>query len=185
MASAFYTISINQIAGTANSAGFVDSNSVTFYMANGNTPSTNVKSMDKKRANIRYTYVLNQLESMSNMYVSNIVATGANADTAPSNFTFTAEFENGASTLVTNDESNAGQFLTGTAAIKRCVARALTIPTRDVNAEIIGVEKTTAPANGGTANAAVRDGNMQRILTVGQLTNSIATAEAAVTVTAL
>jgi hypothetical protein len=92
----------------------------------------------KVRANVRYREIINQLAIVSNCYIEekadivgtnttpNVTAAAATGKVEPTSFIFKIIVEHGDASLSTTDELNAGQFLTSTDCIKRCVARALT-----------------------------------------------------------
>lgn len=185
MINTYYTVSISLIGGAGTSDGFIDNTKMPKYMANGSVPTTATQSINKVRANHRFDNMVANLGLMSNCYLSSISATGANAIAQATTFAFTLESEHGDAPLVTPDENNPGQTLSGTAAIKRCVARAITTSWADA-AEYYDPTSTTSQGtnNGGsTTSTAVRFGSRCEPVTVGALANSLTTAEAAITVT--
>jgi hypothetical protein len=181
MISTYYRVEIAAIAGTANAAGFVDATRVETYMMNGGAaPASYTNSTNKERANVRYKLVLENVQTMGNMYVSNVIATGATVDTAPTKIGMTFEVERGDSILYTRDELTPGVELSGANAIIRCVARAL-CETKVIRGEIYD-PTLSAPLN---SNAYARAGSRLEMITVGALSNSVTTAGASVTVTKL
>jgi hypothetical protein len=141
---AVYTITItNGITGSTPNDGFVDNLRIEDYYGSAGlvtTPSglTLALCKAKVRANVRYREIINQLAIVSNCYVAekadivgtnttpNVVAAAATGKVEPTSFIFKIIVEHGDASLSTPDELNAGQFLTSTNCIKRCVARALT-----------------------------------------------------------
>ena len=186
MLSTFYRVSIDAISGSGDSAGFVDPKNVEHYMENGgDAPASLTTSTDKVRANVRYKNVIEQLQLMGNLYVSNVVVTGGDVDTAPSNVAFTLEAERGDSFLTTRDEANTAVELTGANAITRCAARGLMETRQNYRYIVYDPTETTAAQNGSVSNAAARVGLRTMDFNVAALTNSTVTAEAAITVTRL
>lgn len=185
MPSTKYRIEITQINGTGNAAGFVDDKRIERYMAEGSTPTDLTASQNKERANLRYRFVLANLQSMGNLYVSDVVATGATADTAPTEFAFTVEAERGDDMLFTRDETAEGEELSGADAIKRCVARGLMAEQLGRLMDCYDPTTSTGVKDGAPAPAAVRTFNRVAPLDVAKLTNNLTTAEAAITVTKL
>jgi U3 small nucleolar RNA-associated protein 14 len=118
-----YHVNIAQITGTANSAGFVDNTKIENYTTE---PQAKSDALNKERANIRFIKIVDGLQVMGNMDLVNVVATGANATTAPTAFEFDLSVDKGDSILFTKDETT-GAEITGAAAIKRVIARALAL----------------------------------------------------------
>lgn len=125
-----YSITITN--GNTNSApqdGFVDNKRIEDYGLNLiSTPVslTLALSKAKRRGNLRYREIINQLSIVGNMYVvDNSFTSDATYHTEATSFAFQVIVEHGDASLTTPDELNAGQFLTGAACITRCVARAL------------------------------------------------------------
>jgi len=190
MLSTFYRVSIAAIAGTGDAAGFIDPTTVQTYMANNGVaptvpPSTLTTSTDKVRANVRYKDVVENLQLVANMYVSNIVVTGGTVDSAPSNVAFTLEVERGDSVLTTRDEANTAVEITGANAIVRCVARGLCESRINKLDAVYDPTLSTAAQNGSISNAAARVGLRLMNFNVAALANSVTTASASVTVTRL
>lgn len=186
MLSTFYRVSINAISGTGDNAGFIDTKTVELYMANGGAaPSTLATSTNKVRANVRYKHVIEQLQLMGNFYVSNVVVTGGDVDTAPTSVAFTLEAERGDSILTTRDEANTAIEINGANAIVRCVARGLCESRPNKVSPVYNPTKTTAAQNGSVSNAAARVGMATLTFNVGALANSVTTASSSVTVTKL
>lgn len=180
----FYSVVITQTLGAAPSSGFVDRHRVeTYGLAATPTFVTNFAlAEDKRRANWRYKFITQNLGLMCNAYTMDIVAAGADANTAPLTFTFVIEVERGDSVLRTADELNAGQFLTGAAAIKRCVARAL-CQTETVETDVYDPTPTVGYGNLiSPAVPAARVGSRIENLTIGALFGTIAASEATIAV---
>lgn len=185
MLSTFYRVSIAGISGSGDAAGFIDNMKVEQYMANGSVPSTFTASTNKVRANIRYKNVIEKLQSMGNVYISNVVATAANANVGPTTFSFTIETERGDEVLTTLDENNTGTEISGAAAISRCVARGI-VESRLNYVYAVYDPTATKSFNGpGAANAIARRGSVTTTFNVNAVTTSLSTAEAAITVTPL
>jgi uncharacterized membrane protein len=154
---------------------------VELYMGAGGVPTSYATTTTKERANNRFSYMVKQLQIGTNIYVTNVTAPGADINTAPTSISFTLEVEHGDSALITPDENNAGQFLTGIPALKRMIARAMTTVSNGDFAEIYD-PSLTGP--GGAVANAVRFGSRIVQLATGALTNSLTTATAAITITA-
>ncbi len=186
MLSTFYRVSIAAIAGSGDSAGFIDPKNVELYMANGGAaPTSLTTSTNKVRANVRYKNVIENVQLMGNMYVSNVVVTGGDVDTAPATVAFTLEAERGDSILTTRDDANTAIELSGANAIVRCVARGLCEARINKVSPVYDPTKTTAAQNGSVSNAAARVGMATLTFNVGALANSVITASSSVTVTKL
>lgn len=178
--STFYRVSISGVTAAAPSDGFIDNRTIERYRAMGATPGLTVAhTRAKERANIRYEYIVANLGLMANCYVDNVDAPSATASAAPTSFAFTCEVERGDEVLSTQDELVAGARLTGTQAIRRCVARALIMSKTDAT-EYYDPTTTTAPGN---TTAAVRMGPRIEPITVGSLAANLTAAEALITVT--
>jgi hypothetical protein len=179
MINSLYTVTITPLAAASPRDGFIDSQSMSQYIAGGATaPTTLAQGEAKARANMRYTMLCQQLQLNANIYMEEVVGAGGNCTTAPTSFVFIANVERGDSVLTTADELNAGVFLTGAAALERLVARAL-IGSRTTNLSVYDGTLTAAPGNAGTAD---RIGARVETVTIGQATTTIQLAEAAITV---
>lgn len=137
---ALYSITItNGNTTTAPHDGFVDNLTIeNYYGTAGTSLETTPGSLTlalckaKVRGNLRFRDIINQLSMVSNCYIAskagvttpNTVSDGT-ALAEPTSFQFWIMVEHGDASLSTPDEFNAGQFLTSTNCIKRCVARAL------------------------------------------------------------
>jgi hypothetical protein len=194
MLSTIYTVAIAGISGSGDSAGFIDNMKVEQYMANnGAAPASFASSENKVRGNIRYKNLVEQLQIMGNMYLSNASAANATVDTTGGSFNFTLEVERGDETLITYDETanatpvtygaNTGNELLGANAIVRCVARALCESRPNYVYPVYDPTLTTAPANGTQSNTAVRIGSTTTTFNVASLSNSVTAAASSVTVT--
>lgn len=182
MLNTFYSVQINALSGPANSDGFIDPTRIEQYLAGGTPPSSLALSITKERANSRFEILTQTLGFVGNFYISNAIATGATANSAATSLTMTVEIERGDSVLVTKDENNAGQTLTGAAALKRLCARALVTGRASDYAEYYDPTATPAlTANGATVNA-IRVGPRIDKIAVGALANTITEAEAVITV---
>jgi len=184
---------------TAPADGFVDKWTVEQWLANavGNDgmneasldnfpPSfTLADSLAKRRANVRYNAMVAQMGFVGNMYIMNVVATGASATSAPTTFSFNVLVEHGDGSLVTWDETNPGTLITNPEAVlARTVSRAL-IQNAVVQADVLDpTPMTTVGTYGSTANVP-RYGVRYESLTVGAVYNSLTAANSAITVTPL
>lgn len=183
MRNTVYNVTIqNSFGGAGSSSGFIDNKKVEQYMAANSTTTTLDQGVDKERGNYRFQSVVQNLQLMGNIWVANTNAVGGTATTAPTSFTMTLTVEAGDDVLYTNDELNNGAVLTGNAAIKRSIARAMVSYRNGYNTEVSDQTKTTGYRDGSTANATVRTGSRIMQIDVGALTNSVTTAEAAITV---
>lgn len=176
-----YLISIANSTGAAPANGFVDNMKIEQYIAAGSSPTTYLQSQAKERANVRWQFTVEQILRMANCYPSQMIATGASATAEANPFVFHVEVERGDSVLQTPDENNAGVTLTGLAALKRCVARAL-IEARTTNRDILDPTLGTTPGN---STQAARYGIRVETLVIGPAAANLTAAESLITVTAL
>jgi hypothetical protein len=95
----------------------------------GGYPSTITLSQNKERANMRWQQVVNELESFSTpFFLGNVYVTGnvvGNDEVTTISFTIGYEHPDQISTVARPEEPDAGTVYSGTAAIKRSVARAM------------------------------------------------------------
>ena len=175
-----YDITIAGVGGSAPSDGFIDYKTVYVYMnaSNGSdAPSTLAKATAKARANRRHKSVVTSLINYGALTITTITATGSpNCDTAPSTMVY--RLEGDIARVSTPDEANSGQTLTGMAAVKRIVARAL-LKAETVGLEVFDPTTSTAPGNSTLYN---RTGPRFFEAVVGALYTVRATAEASITV---
>lgn len=169
-------ISGSGLGGTAPNDGFIDNKEPKEYDP---MPTTLENSKKKERGNIRYKEIIRQLSiniSPVSYTPRNINAPGRDNNTPPTDFDFTVVFSR-PEYLRTEDEKNPGTFLTGTNAIKRYIARALTI-TRTDNVELFDPKTQTV----GSTTVYT---NPQQILeiTTGSIAANLSTAEGNITVT--
>jgi hypothetical protein len=184
MLNTIYQVSIQNSFAAANATtGFIDDKELGYYMAKGQQPNGLQAGLDKERGNLRFRNVVEKMQEMGTIYVANTVAVGGTANTAPSSFTMTLTVEHGDDSLITRDEANGNVEITGIPALKRCIARGLMETRLGWTTEVIDQTKSTGFRDGATANAIVRVGSRIMQIDVGALTNSVATAEAAITVT--
>lgn len=136
-----YSITLtNSYSNASPSDGFVDNLKITDYDLNLESATlsglTLANCEAKVRANFRYREIINQVSMITNAYVTEqanypgtnfqpYTVSTATATTEATSFQFWMIIEHGDPSLVTPDEYNAGQFLTGAACLKRCIARAL------------------------------------------------------------
>jgi hypothetical protein len=144
----------------------------------GGYPDTVTSSLSKERGNMRWQQVINELEySASPILIGNMVMTG-NVDVTPETVTFTVGYDRPAqvTTVARSDEPDAGTVLVGVDAVKRAVARALTVsmagnrkvfdPTIDQYGAYadrpnpIRIQRVTASAIDTVANIAIVEDNL-------------------------
>jgi hypothetical protein len=134
--------------------GFVDNRTLESYdldLASTQASLTLALAEAKKRGNIRYTDIITQLQRVQNCYVDpHSFESDATALAEASSFAFQIYAEHGDAAWVTADELNAGQTLTSTACIVRCVARALALDEFQVAAIFDPTNATSVPT--GTTN---------------------------------
>lgn len=176
-----YRVTIQGATAPAPGNGFIDNRKIEDYMAAGSTPVTYAQAEAKERANMRYETLIAKIQQFANIYVSDIAAPNANAITEATTFSFTATVEHGASSLVTQDEINPGDTISGVAALRRAVARALVVSKTDFG-EVYDPTVSTAPGN---PAAVPRRGPRISRIEFGALANNLTSAEALVTVTSI
>lgn len=187
MLSTSYRVEIAQLVGTGDAAGFVDPTRVENYVAQEEDGEfgTFEQHTDKERANYRYKAMIQSLQSMGNLYVSDVEVPGGSAATPPSTLVFTLEAERGDGMLITHDEENEGEELFEVEAIKRCIARALIQGRQNLTCDIYDSTSTTGPQNGSTSTSIARRGPRVMTINIDPLSTSLSTIENAVTVTKL
>lgn len=176
-----YSVQITNATAAAPGNGFIDPTTIEAYMAANSLPATYAQCQAKERGNVRFDFLQQQVQLEANVYMTNLTASGASATAEATSFSFTAVVERGDDVLVTRDESNPGSYLTGTAALKRWVARAL-VESRTCFGDIYDPTLATTPGNTTTA---ARYGIRTEQITVGALKTTLTAAEALITVTAL
>lgn len=182
MPATMYDVSITGLSElSAESQGFIDPTKVEQYMVSGDAPDTVAASKAKERANIRYEMMIGALGMMANLYVSNVVATGATADSPATTLAFRLTSEHGEECLVTPDEANTGQFLVGEPAIKRVIARTLLASRTDFGDFYDPTMKAAFIADGSTVNA-VRVGTRIESVQVTAAAVDLAEAESVISV---
>lgn len=120
--------SINGQPWTINSGNAVASLGTTLGN-HGGYPITLANSEAKERANIRWTQMISEIEENATpSFLGNISRTGNVANVSTSSVTFTVSYDRPETIYTTArpGEPDAGAVLTGTAALRRQVARALT-----------------------------------------------------------
>lgn len=178
-------ISATGLGGAAPADGFIDATKMEQYLASGGTAPTLPQTLAKKRANSRYEMLILSMQQPFNFSVSDIVATDASSVAPATAFQFDIRIERGDAVLETADEDNVGIVLTGSAALKRLVARGLMIGRTD-RCEYVDPTSSNVPAGQDNAGAAgVRRGTVVTDLVVSALTASLTTAESKVTITAI
>lgn len=176
------TITAAGLNSSAPADGFIDNKTVYSYMDTDNTaPSSLANAKAKMRANRRYTMLILQLtRMMSSMRVTQVTKTGGGANAPASVITIRIETDRD-DALVTADESNAGQFLNGTAALRRCAARALVV-TESRNSEIFDPTVVVGRDIDGTDNPGIRRGTVFAVEDIGSLAANLTAAQAAIAV---
>lgn len=97
-----------------------------FATTSSDFPTTYNNSKAIARSNIRYHEMIGQLLTLSDFKLDNISSVGRTKDAAATSFSFNLTYyRDRISYLKTADETNPGTYLTGIAAIKRVIARAL------------------------------------------------------------
>lgn len=146
----------------------------------------------KRRGNIRYREIINQIQIITNAYVTSqpynanpYVISDATATTEATSVEFRMIVEHGDASLITPDELNPGQFLYSVNCIQRCIARALTI---DMFREYDIFDPTVSTTTGswGSTYAVPRFGvriNPAADFEIGPYASSIAQANTLITVT--
>lgn len=177
----FYSVVLtNGNSNVAPADGFVDPLTIEnyYWSASTNNPLVTTPSSltlalckAKVRGNFRYRDIISQLGMVCNCYVTeNAYPTSPSSEQAlvyggfpavtnngtallePTSLTFYLIAEHGDSSLSTPDEYNAGQFLTSTACIQRCIGRALL---NDMFREVAYFDPTDAISSIGASNASV------------------------------
>jgi hypothetical protein len=179
---------------SAPSDGFVDFNTLQNYNVSlETTPAglTYALAQAKRRANVRYNEIVLQMNLITNCYIvpNSLVATGATYKTPATSLSFQVVIEHGDATLYTADELNVGQFLTGTAALTRMIARGLmyvqTINNDYADPKINVFDPTSANTFGtpGSTTSVPRTGERVASFAVGALTNNLTSAGSAISIT--
>lgn len=179
---------------SAPSDGFIDYNTLENYgVSLETTPSglTFALSLAKRRANIRYGQLILQMNLITNSYIilPTLSAPGATYKTSASSLSFQVMIEHGDTSLYTADELNAGQFLTGTAALTRMLARGIMF-TQTLNSvygdpKINVFDPTSADTVGtpGSTTSVPRTGERINSFAVGPLSDNLTDAGAMVSIT--
>ena len=125
----YYTVTIGALTGgAAPDDGHVDFTTVEEYGATSGFPTTDVLALAKERANMRWEAIVRQLGTETHpLQISGAVAAAADEDTPATSVDFTVAYDRVEYLRTEDTEDSPGTFLTGTAAIKRWVERALVI----------------------------------------------------------
>lgn len=174
-----FTLSAGTTVGTWGNLGFTVGNKGGSIVA-GVDNVTFAQSLDKERATMRWDAVVFELGWLiSPIMLGEIYKTGNLNGTAPvTTLSFTLGYDR-ANYLSMEDELNPGTQLTGTACIKRLIARALTQP-------YVGNQEIFDPTLTTSGNTCVRVNPLQILgVTAAALdtTANLATVEANITVT--
>lgn len=182
-----FRVSIARLNGTGDANGFVDPVKVEQYMKDEDGDADSYElSKAKERANVRWDWIVQHLQSMGNLYVSDILTPGADANTPPDTVEFTLTTERDEGMLITRDEENPGEELTLIPAIERCIARALMQKRETVMVDVYDPTKSRNPWDeSGTGPEIARVGSRSVAIKVDALTNNLTTANNAITVTKL
>lgn len=183
MISTTYRVEIAQINGSGDAAGFIDPTTVEEYMAKGEDAGTFEQHTDKVRANYRYLHLVQSVQSMGNLYFTDVVAAGGSITTAPTKLEFTLVVERGDGMLLTPDDTDPSIDIEGVDAIKRCIARSLTHKRDELLRDVLDWTETTAPQNGVESTSIARVGPRVVYIKVDELVADIAAGESSVTVT--
>jgi hypothetical protein len=186
MPSTSYRAEIELLENGATGNGFIDNKKIEQYIAEASSPTDVDASIAKERANSRFLLLVTKLQYMANIYISNVVVTGADANTPPDVFAFTMTVEHGDGVLDTADEENEGERLTGMDCLKRWIARSLiTTENSDIREYYDPTVSSSLGVNGVATANAVRYGSTIGAIEVGKLANTITAAETAITITSL
>jgi hypothetical protein len=182
------SIDLSNSANWAN-AGFIDSKTYSQY-ANGAIDSSGVTaSFVKQRGNVRFGFLQQQLQFEQNIYISNVVTNNApNSNPAlatVNSITFVATMERSETPVMTRDENNSGVILTGNAAIKRMVARALVEGSTNLRAAADPTGSGLSYGESGTRANAIHVVAQTTSFVTNPIANSLSSAESLVSVTAL
>lgn len=181
-----YDITITTLGGAAPADGFIDSKNSYMYIKEAQpAPTTLANAKAKARAYARYKHIVVAMAQFSALGgVISFTPTGGGPNAAHTSVVLRVRLRSAAG-LVTNDELNAGQTLTGLAAIERIVARCLIQGQNPYTMEVYD-PTTFAPRDTDGADTAARPKLSSIIIDqVGALAASIAAAEAAITVVAV
>jgi len=183
-----YAITItNGITGAAPADGFVDPSKLENYGLDfKTTPSglTFALCQAKRRGNLRWTEIINQLGMVTNCHVHRpSIVSDATATTEATSVAFQIYVQYGDAALTTSDELVSGQNLSGIACIKRCVARGLAA-TLFRQIDIVDPTGMAGAYGGGTASVP-RIGSRINVASSYQIAPyaSVGSAEALVAVT--
>lgn len=175
-----YDVTISAVTKTTPSDGFIDPFNIDYYRSKVGAPAgTSIAVMTtRKRAFERWRKIQSHLQGLGNLYISQKTAPGADVNTAPTSVSFRILVEHGGASIQINDENVVGAKLTGVAAIKRVIARAMMVGWT-ANQEVW--DPTTVS---GFPNV-VSFGHRTLSVQTGALCATIAEAEAVITVVAV
>lgn len=175
----YYTVTLSP-PGTnvAPADGFVDNTRVETYLASTYPAGFSyADSMAKRRANMRFKSITQQIGLMTNIAMIKIMAPGATSQSGPSSFSMVCQIERGDPALVTIDELHPGITLFGAAALTRTVARGIMLTFSDN----LDVYDPTLVAARGNPNLANRIGVRVMPFVVSPYVADLATAESTIT----
>ncbi len=202
-ATLYHIILSNLYVNAAPGNGFVDNLKITDYGQDlVTTPAglTLALSEAKSRGNFRFREIINQISIVCNAYLSLQPSSTSNPyapytisdatyKTEATVFQFWLIIEHGDASLVTADEYNAGQFLTGAACLQRCIARAFLLDAFREWDIFDPTETTTlgaSPTGYGSTTSVIRYGDRIYIAAnfeIGPYASSLSNANAAINVT--
>lgn len=131
----YYRVTITGAEAAAPRDGFVDHTTIEQYRAMGQTVTSLANALAKERANIRYLKIVEFLQQLGNVRLTNLKADNddggpgtpvfATANAATPEYSFTAEFEHGDDAIFAEDFTEPGWTVTGINAIRQQIALAL------------------------------------------------------------
>lgn len=182
----YYRVTITGAEAAAPRDGFVDHTTIEQYRAMGQTVTSLSNALAKERANIRYLKIVEFLQQLGNVRLTNLKAdnddggpgtpTFATANNAAPEFSFTAVFEHGDEAIAAEDFTEPGWTVTGIDAIRQQIALALCY---DHTVKGFIVDPTT---DGGLQRAA-RSGTLAFDVVADQVYTSLSSANAAIAIT--
>lgn len=178
MAMVQYRVEIEKLEQPDEGDGFVDHTRLEIYrtLDKDDEASDLDKALAKERANMRWEAIVQRVSTyISPVRILDIVATGANANTAPTKVEFTLVYDR-EDYVLAHDELNPPEILYGANALKRLVATALA---SDITSSTIVLDPTPLVGVLGAYGESIQK------VTAGKAAATIEDAEAAITVTKL
>lgn len=174
MASTRYKVTINQINGSGDAAGFIDPKRVEHYPEFG----TYAQHIDKERGNYRYKHMIQTVTMQANVYVEEVVVTGGSASSAPTTVELTLVSEHGDEALISGD-------LVGADALKQIIAESFTHNRDALLVDVFDSTKTTAPKFNDESEEGARRGEVVSEIKVAPLAATATEALPSITVEVL